>query len=186
MIIYIRHSDDNDRHPVHRHDQKINKKGKILAYQKAQRLIKKYGHPTIMYISPFVRSKETAHEMAKAFTKKIDVYYDKRLSRFFSKKEQQDPSVFQSTLKHNIPIKETSEEFKQRVQNHIDSMEKRKYKKSSKDIVWCITHALVYKKVARYYHISIPKYIPFVEHFKVPTKKIDSFVMNPSQELLFL
>lgn len=175
VVIYIRHSNDSKRNQessiLHRDDLKITPEGRKLARKMGKRLIKMYGHPDIIYLSPFMRAKETLKEMAKNFEHKPKIYYDNRLSRYFSSREKKDPSCFTETFNHDIPIYENWDEFKMRVQKNLVSMRDNGHIKSRK-IVWCITHALPFIQISRICRIRIPKDIPFMYHFRVRDSRL--------------
>lgn len=188
VVLYIRHSDDSRRRQesniIHRDDLKLTSNGRSLARKTSKFLIKKYGQPDIIYLSPFMRAKETLYQMQKYFTKKPIIKFDNRLSRFFSKKEKQNPSCFTETFGHNIPIYENWNQFKERVHNHLREMHHKKYIHSKK-VVWCITHALPFIQVAEICKKTIPKSIPFMHYFRVrrsKTKYIENFFKKVRNE----
>lgn len=171
MLIFVRHSKDTSR-GAHRHDGRIVKEGKKLAERSGRRLVKKYGTPDIIYCSPFQRTRETMESMIKGgkFETRPSIILDTRLSRYFSGREKQDPSIFTSTEEYGIPINESWNEFKYRVRDFIKDLEKKDYFR--KDIVvWVITHALVYKEIARKYRHKLPEKIPFMDYFRVSKKE---------------
>lgn len=197
MIIYIRHSHDEYDDATHRHDHQITPLGKEKARRMGKKLIEKYGLPNLIYCSPFKRTRQTLKYMLKdnipvvpatgsaplgsllrppgdrtetVQPPKTRVKYDANLSRYFNRQEQEDPSIFAETEKLDIPIKETKNEFKLRVDEHINEITSLH---NDKQIIWCITHTLVLKRVAKHYNIDIPKHLEFMEYF-VATKIIES------------
>lgn len=172
-IIYMRHSHDEYDDATHRHDHQITDLGKEKAIKVGKKLIDKYGVPNIIYCSPFKRTKQTMKYMLKNCDNKdnIEVIFDTNLSRFFSKKEQDDPSIFKDT--GNVPTKETSKDFNERVDTHIENVKKMVQNVgpgnpgSKPKIIWCITHTLILKRVARYYEISLPRRLNFMENFTI-------------------
>ena len=175
VVIYIRHSNDSKRKQVssirHRDDLKITPEGLKLARKTGKKLIKMYGEPSIIYLSPFMRAKETLKEMSKNLKGKPKIKFDNRLSRYFSSSEKKDPSCFTETFDHEIPIYENWDEFKDRVHDNLKSMKKRGYIESKK-VIWCITHALPFIQISRVCRIKIPKDIPFMYHFRVRDTRI--------------
>lgn len=168
MLIYIRHSEENDSDPTHELDPKLTEKGKSLAQEKGKYLTKKYGCPDIIYCSPFRRTRQTLkymlrHVSSKEF-KNIKIIYDTNSSRFFHRDERSSPDIARSTLKYKIPIYEDRQDFKQRVENLTTKLNKLV---KSEQVVWCITHTTVYKKLATIYDVDIPQYVPFMHHFKI-------------------
>lgn len=168
MIIYIRHGND-DGPAEHRHDQRLSDKGKRRSKKLAKRLIKRFGHPSIIYVSPFQRTLETVAAMSNRFKRTVTLRLDPKLSRYFSSKEQADPSIYPETKKVNVPIHEGKDDFKRRVKSHIRYTRKSKYHRSSK-VIWVITHTLVMKEVSRYWDIDIPEHFEFLEWFTIEPK----------------
>lgn len=160
MIIFIRHSLDNDL--KHRINTKLTTRGKRIAYIKGLKLIRKYGVPYKIYCSPFRRTIQTMKSMLKSLPKESlpKIKLSHGLSRYFSSKElMQD-----FTLSIDVPVHETKEEFTQRVVETIKKLQKWVH---SQEVVWCITHTTVIKKIAKIYKIKLPHTIPFMYSFVV-------------------
>ena len=165
MLIFIRHSDDQDDDPTHALDPKLTKEGKHLAYKEGKALIERYGLPTIIYCSPFRRTKETLEYMLrKRSTSNMAIIYDNRLSRYFSSKEKKHPDIDRSTKKADVPIFESYGDFKERARDLTHALD---VYIGGKEIVWCITHSSFYKKIASIYKAPIPDHIPFMHHFQI-------------------
>ena len=183
MIIYLRHANDSQKRSRYKHDNHINKKGKLEAKEMTHKLIDKYGYPTKIYYSPFLRCRETLTVMVnellykkkgqkihfclkcgKADIKNIDINLDlvcdPDLSRYFVKDDRKKPSVSSSTLKFEVPIYEKKEGLIKRLDNHVESI-----KKEDKGVIWCITHAIIYKKIAQRLDIVTPESIDFLDHY---------------------
>lgn len=170
MIIYIRHAHDSYPNATHRHDHHITDKGVKDAKKLARKLIKKYGYPKLIICSPFQRTRETLNSMLTEFGYTPDIVYDASLSRYFSKKDQKDPSMFSETTDAGIPVYETFDDFKIRVHKHLKNMLKNNYF-SGTEPVWCITHALFFLEVARKFHIAMPKHVPFLDYIRITKEK---------------
>ena len=132
--------------------------------KKTKKLIKKYGYPQKIYCSPFKRVRETVVIMAKYIQSKnrqIDIHVDPRLSRYFTSKEQLNPSVRKTTLKYNPPLDEDSTMFKKRVDKIEDCINRNTV------TTWCITHYLVIKRISKNNDIDIPSKMPFLYHIVI-------------------
>ena len=165
MLIYIRHSDDEDNHCTKLHDCELSEYGKKLAQRVGKRMIEKYGIPTIIYYSPFRRTTQTMDNMLMDINRdNMTLIKEVNLSRYFSSKEKRNPSIDKETAKLDIPIHEHRNEFKLRIDEFSNLIY---HHVSSNEIVWAITHAIVYKNLAKKYYISIPKHIPFMDYFIV-------------------
>lgn len=164
MIIYIRHGNDDGSDPTFAHDPRITEDGRKKARKTAFELVKDYGSPKIIFCSPFKRTIQTAKIMKKMCGANTEIYIDPNLSRYFCTREKCDPQLYPETERYDTPIYESWNGFERRVNKHLDMIEKNKFKLRSA-IIWCITHALVYKHIARTYQVEIPNYIPFMHSF---------------------
>jgi len=179
MIIYIRHANDEESNPKYKHDTHITEKGKKEITKFIHKLVKKYGYPDKIYFSPFQRCKETVTEMIneivfiktgkypncclKCYSHEIELIEDHHLSRYFSKKDMKKPSVAPKTLKHKIPMDESHNEFHERLEKHITKV--KKDVKENNEIIWCITHAITFKKIGKKLHVNTADHIKFLDHF---------------------
>jgi len=156
MHIFIRHGNDTKKgdylqdHSLNDNQQYIDD---IINHTKD--LINTYGQPDIIYCSPFHRARQTLHIMQQVLSYHVKIYVNTKLSRFFSKKEQLNPSVKRKTLKYHPPIYESGKEFKQRVDHIIKNYKQNK-------MIWYITHYLVIKRIAKNYNQTIPHQMPFL------------------------
>jgi broad specificity phosphatase PhoE len=164
-IIYIRHADDIES--THRHDARITKKGKQRAKKMAQKLLSKYGLPSFILCSPFKRARSTAGVMRQQLPKDCPLYIDRNLSRYFCSREKCEPSLYATTGKYDTPIYESKSGFHRRIDKHLSMIQQKGWHRSHK-IVWCITHALVYKYIALRSQVKIPSHIPFLDYFVYP------------------
>lgn len=156
MHVFIRHGNDTTKGD-YLQDNSLNDNQEYIndIVNHTKDLINQYGMPDIVYCSPFHRARQTIHIMQQIFSPNVKIYVNSKLSRFFSKKEQLNPSVKRKTLKYHPPIYETGKEFKQRVDHII------KHYKQDK-IIWYITHYLVIKRIAKINNKTIPKTMPFL------------------------
>lgn len=172
MIVYIRHANDKEHNPQYLHDTHITDSGKKDARKATAKLVKKYGFPDKIYYSPFLRCKETLEAMISELRfiqtgvnkkccvkcyKGVELIIDNDLSRCFNY-DKNKPSVSPKTLKNHVPIKETDVDLHSRIDNHIKNVDRTKN-------VWCLTHAIIYKKIAKKLNIVTPDKIEFLDHF---------------------
>jgi broad specificity phosphatase PhoE len=167
-LLIVRHSDDSDSDPTFKFDPRLTQNGKDLAHKKGNKLLKKYGTPSLIYCSPFRRTQETLKYMMKSIpaaqAASIKIVYDTDLSRYFTREQKKNPEVAVSTQKANIPIYETRDDFGDRVKEVEAKLAKHI---NSSEVVWCITHTTVYKRLAKSYDVTLPGFIPFMHAFRV-------------------
>ena len=162
MQIFLRHGDDNKKDKKYKyiHDHSLNfERGSDDIITLTNKLIKKYGYPNKIYCSPFYRAIQTAqimHAQLSCYNKDIKIYIDPKLSRFFSPREQNNPSVRHRTYKYNPPIYEDKYDFYDRVDRLNEKLPNRT------KTTWYITHYLVMKRIALHHHITIPEHMPFL------------------------
>jgi hypothetical protein len=146
--VVIRHACDEKDHTTvkHKHDSDLcnNKKHNhddILEVVKE--LVERCaGEPDQIFTSPLERCVATAKQMSKCLKNKPEIVIERNMSRFFSKSEQEHPEISKRSLKRGVPITETKKEFEHRIEKHLNKMEK-----SPVRVIWCVTHALVMKRV---------------------------------------
>ncbi|AYV86296.1 MAG: broad specificity phosphatase PhoE [Solumvirus sp.] len=170
VVVYLRHSNDeipSGEEPTYKHDQHINKDGRKLVKSFAKKFIHEFGHPQIVYYSPFNRGRETMKGLKKYFNKNVRYLVDPRLSRFFTPQEKKECDISKKTKKHEPPISESRKQFHKRVYEQADDM----IKYLSTGLVLCITHAVVLKRVAHRFKIKLPEHYEFLEYFSLSSKK---------------
>jgi broad specificity phosphatase PhoE len=165
-VIYIRHGDDSNSDSIYTNDPTISKNDYPKIRNIGKNLIKKYGHPDLILVSPMFRTIETCGVFKDLFDQPCHIKVSPELSRLFTSKQRNPRTIHPRTLKHNPPLHEDSRMFKNRVDDHIETMFKNKYYKRTKPVIWCITHALVIKRVAKRFHYSTGK-IDFLETFTI-------------------
>ncbi|WBR14345.1 Histidine phosphatase [Pandoravirus kuranda] len=180
LLLYIRHGDDH--HDAHRearypkHDHPLNRDGKARAARMARTLVERYGAPTAVYCSPFKRARQTADIMMDALDSadRVRITIDPGLSRYFSRREQRRPSVGADTHAAGPPpIRERNGEFGRRCKRQHERMVARHFfrrddgsPREGTPVVWCITHALVMRRVAKRVGVVVPDdHVPFLGWF---------------------
>lgn len=161
LIIYIRHG--NDMKSKYRFDQKLTDKGKKRAQELSQKLIDQYGIPDAIFYSPYYRTRQTKNKMLKTISKhtdeKIFKRYDRRLSRFFTKKDSKNPDIRKDTKNKKVPIFETWKEFKNRVRKQLNYVEKR----TEFNVIWCIGHTLILKEIIKIKNLPRSTHIEYLD-----------------------
>lgn len=164
-IVFIRHSDDEGHHCSRLHDCELNPNGENLAMRVGRQIIDEYGIPDIVYCSPFRRTIQTMENMLYGVDMDdIDVRVDPMLMRYFARNEKRRPDIAPQTRGCEKYINESYNGFKRRVDRFIRKIER--YERSKK-LVFVVTHTLVYIRIGRLYHASLPRYIPFMSHIVV-------------------
>jgi len=156
MLLYIRHGDDRGD-DVYRHDRRLNDRGREKAAKAAKRLIEKYGHPDVAYVSPFRRTLETLKAMTARFERPVAVRSDPRVAQCLSEKQRRDPQVSPET-RALVTIDEDSDAFRRRVAAHVNEARR------ASGVVWCITHQAVVEEVARHFGVDVPRDLDFLDH----------------------
>jgi broad specificity phosphatase PhoE len=158
-IIYIRHGKDKKR-DKYKYDPKLTDIGKEQTIELTKRLVKKYGYPDIICFSPFSRTRQTVKYMLRTIERlggrEPRLKLDRRLSRFFTRREKRNPDVSRKTIKYGAPIYETWDDFKDRVREQLNDMERRR-----EDVIWCVGHTLIIKRVAKYKGIDRDDYVKY-------------------------
>ena len=155
ILIFIRHAPDMDKDEgTYSQDVRLRQDAPKELDRFIPLMVKAYGFPTEIRYSPLRRTCETQKEMMKRLKKinprcKIKTKRDPALSRFWTASERKNLDVHPKTLTYGPPIIPT-EQAKENVTNMFLKLNQRAGKLShAKDIVWCITHAVVIKHIRR-------------------------------------
>lgn len=156
VLIYIRHAKDDTKSAFLNgsvNDAPLYPTSKNSCKKLGKKLIEKYGVPKVIYTSPFLRCKETVKYMLEGNKNLIDknilIEPDLDISKWFPSDQKDNPQITSKTSKYDINVKESYDEFKNRIKNHYKL--KKKLAKS-KDVYWCVTHAIVFKKIHNHYY----------------------------------
>ena len=156
MLIYLRHGDDRGD-DVYRHDRPLNDRGRKKAGKAADRLIEKYRHPDVVYVSPFRRALETLEAMYEHFERDVIVHRDRRIAQHLSEKQQRAPQVSPETCAQ-VTLLEDRSAFRRRVAEHVDEARR------ASGVVWCVTHQAVIEEVAGHFGVKISGDLDFLDH----------------------
>lgn len=184
-VIFIRHGDDEDPDPTHRHDPRVTSTGKKEARRLAKKLLR-YGSPEKILISPLQRGRDTIDAMKKVIPSEIPIYYEPRLSRYFTSTERAEASLYPATQKAGTPVHEGKSKFRKRIYRLVEDLNSQGYLPlpsgrssvvpHSERIIWCITHALVIKRLSQIFKITTPSHIPFLYVLPVGLKKSSGMI----------
>lgn len=168
LRLCLRHGYDEHgtEYPGPRHDHNLNPRYTTLHRRMIRRLLTRYGPPDIIIYSPFLRTRQTAYLIIEVIREKYpshpgSLIIDNRIARYFNGAEQLDPSIASATDHYDPPLRESKTAFTARIHEYVDH-DNSHYRDNT---VWTITHALVYKRIARYVNVEVPATIPFLDHF---------------------
>jgi len=176
-VIYLRHSDDySEQDSTYEHDARITRRGKSKARRKALLLCKKFGVPKVIVISPFYRARRTAKEMRSIieseFHIRVRVKVDPSLGRFFTAEQRKKPDMRVDTVNLGAIIDSSEQEMLSRIRKHLKKVITKEYHLKS-EVIWCISHGLILKKMLGILGEKEPEHVEFLE----------SFMLNPKVRL---
>jgi len=174
MIIYIRHSHDDEDAATHDHDAHITEKGHPRIKALVKHLIKEYGYPDRVYCSPFARARETlklvrGHLKSYPKSKNIKFQIDVRLSRYFTSDQQKNPSIRDDTKRYDPPIYEDIDDFVDRLKEMVLHLVNKGYG-DKQPVVWCLSHGLSIKKTLLGLKLKSPDSVPFLAYYPIRHK----------------
>lgn len=197
MLLYIRHA--KDKEDKDGNDGSLRKSSKMEIKKQTLLWIEKYGLPDVVYYSPFYRTFQTVKQIKRTLekhmeenkiTKIIKYVVEPKIGRYVTKKEM---NVRENTLKKGAIVGETTEQFKQRIKDHYDSLKKilktektektqktektekiEKIEKTQKtektqDIenenlkIWNVTHAYILSITATYANILLKEHLEYLD-----------------------
>lgn len=146
MLIFIRHGEKlyyNGRSETLKHDSPLTENGKEEATRFGKELIEKYGNPSYVFSSPYLRCRETAIAMMAASengNSSFELYIDRRVSEYLGHHREEPLDVTEETLRYDPPHPEHFKELAARVEDAFHAYEKLE---SSDGPIWVITHGIV-------------------------------------------
>lgn len=159
--IYIRHSEkmynngENDKYSL---DPPLTKEGGELAVIFGTALVKKYGLPTKIFCSPFLRTRETSLLMAQNIKTSMRIRCNLGISEYLGNWDSSPLDVTPETQSYNPPHPETMKQFRSRIQKHFQEYQ---HLDSDSKVYWFITHGLVIKLITKLIGPPI-KHIPIL------------------------
>jgi len=161
-LVYIRHADKeyvNGYSETYKHDPGITKHGADKSKHVSNKLIEKWGYPSIIVSSPYRRCRETAIIMKSMFKKDLKIIIDKELSEYLGNHKNSPLDVTPETKIHHPPHPESFDDMKKRVNVHYNKM--LQFSKHYKDkVVWLVTHGIIIKQIAHLNGVKISKTFP--------------------------
>ena len=154
-MIYIRHSEKlykNGHNIEYPFDPGLTDTGKINALVKFTELLK-YGIPTKIYCSPYLRTRETAiisQYVVKQYANiDVEIIIDALLSEYLGNQKNVNfkKDVRIETSQYNPPLPENWRDYINRLKKHINNTNI-KQNIINNNIIWYITHGLVIKNIA--------------------------------------
>lgn len=145
--ILIRHGekthDNKSRVPL-RFDAELTQQGIHTTYELAHKLMVQYGTPDYIIVSPYRRTKQTAHIIAE-ITQCKEIVIDPDVSEYIS--ANYDPNTYAlgftpETLQYNPPLGETLSQFNDRAIQVYEKL------KAIQGHVFVICHGYLISKVA--------------------------------------
>jgi broad specificity phosphatase PhoE len=175
-FIWIRHAEkeyNNGKSPdgLFQHDSPIKKDKDDVIFQKVNTLYEKFGFPTKIIYSPFLRTRQTKDMMLKKLEKidplkasSIIFEADLNISEYLGFQKPfgimaDVDSVTLSYFKDGVFLGESFQSLNERVKQHICN----NFKKSNDDedqCIWIITHGIILTNI---YHNLSKKYFHLTE-----------------------
>ena len=160
--IWIRHAEkkfDNGKAPYgcYQHDSPIKDDIVEEIYNKVDSLIEKYGFPTHIIYSPFLRTRQTKNhiltrlkQISENLTEKININYDIKISEFlgFQKPIGIPAHIEEETQTHfkeTILLGESLKNLNTRVIDHIYDLNI--FNNIQERCIWIITHGFIINNV---------------------------------------
>jgi broad specificity phosphatase PhoE len=150
MYLFIRHAEKTHRngHPnqegEYGFDPNITVDGMIRSRHIGQKLIKKYGKPTRVVLSPYLRTRQTAFAMLSSLPRgqwpPIEV--NKDISEYLGNHHNKEIDLDPQTKYYHPPRDESFDDLRRRIKKFVSNLHP-----IQGECVWFITHGLVIKLV---------------------------------------
>ena len=159
-MLYIRHSEKlykNGENTEYQLDPGLTENGKVNAMIKFDQLLK-YGIPSIIYCSPYLRTRETAiiaqYVVKHNTNTNVQIIVDNLLSEYLGNQKNVnfEEDVHKETLQYNPLPSETWKEYMDRIKQHIKINNQLQ---NDNKIIWYISHGLVIQSISFFYGTKI-------------------------------
>jgi len=193
-IIYIRHGHDKKSH--YKFDEKLVDEGKEKARQLAKKLVREYGIPDVIYLSPMRRTRQTGDEFLKVVNKYRQTHGHKttkgesrktetrknetrletepRIGRLFTHAQQREHDAHRKNrkryLRHstkNVIMDKDKEAFGERVAKQFQQISET----GEDQVIWNITHSLVLLHVAKMNNIERDRHVKYLDTLVIDKKQ---------------
>lgn len=167
MRVYIRHADkayENGKSDQVAHDPGITREGRLRSANLTDDLIAKFGVPTLIVCSPYLRARQTAYAMANHMGKDIPIYCDVGLSEYLGNHRKAKLDVMPSTSYFKPPHPENFYIFRKRVKKHNDMVCTSPLLDS---VVWFISHGVFLREIGKLHGLKIRKYVPNLSYLTI-------------------
>jgi broad specificity phosphatase PhoE len=155
-MLYIRHSEKlykNGQNTEYSLDPGLTDNGKLNVMIKFTELLK-YGIPSVIYCSPYLRTRETAiiaqYVVKNNTNTNVEIIVDSLLSEYLGhqKNVNFEKDVHKETLQYNPITTETWKEYTNRIKQHIKINNQLQI---DNKIIWYITHGIVIQSISFIY-----------------------------------
>jgi broad specificity phosphatase PhoE len=167
VYIWIRHGEKKYRNGKgesgsYQHDSPIQEDENESIYNKVQKLYDRFGFPSRIICSPFLRTRQTKdimitklREIDPKSTENIKLTYDTTISEYlgFQKPEGETADIEPQTatyFKHKVTLGESLKNLNYRVRNHLIDLNL--LFPSDYQITWVITHGIILSNI--YHNLS--------------------------------
>lgn len=161
MRIYLRHSDKEYKNGDRGFDPPLTNKGRSKVIPLGIALLQRYGIPTTIICSPYLRCRETAELLHRAIFDKtkqrVGIRCDPSISEYLGNHPGQPFIVSDETRAYNPPQTETFYQMESRVHTHNDRM--RDFDRDRRP-VWIVTHGLIIDRLLAFMGFRRPPAIP--------------------------
>jgi broad specificity phosphatase PhoE len=161
-FIWIRHAEkqyNNNKAPYgyHHHDSPIKEDCITDIYNKVEFLVEKYGFPTHIICSPFLRTRETKthmlvklNELDSRKASNVNMEYDVNICEFLGFQKpiggyadiEDDTQLF---FEDKVTLGESLKKLNYRVKTHLENL--KIYENKEDKCVWIITHGIVINNI---------------------------------------
>jgi hypothetical protein len=137
MRIYIRHANKEYKNSsTINQDPNITNKGRRESKIVGSKLIEIWGIPDLIITSPYLRCRETTHEMIGEH--KVRIIVDSNISEYMGHQKHKNILLTDETQSYSPPMDNTINDL---IFRTIDHNEQFSYLNSTKCVVWIITHS---------------------------------------------
>jgi broad specificity phosphatase PhoE len=165
-IVWIRHAEktySNNRggFGCAQHDPEIKAEEFYRIKDHSKRLISRYGHPQLVFTSPYKRTRQTTQLMISEIEESLkpEVHVDSQIAEYLGYQDPRlvngnksyDPDVDKITSTYDLPkIKESTDSMMERIKSHISmlTLDQKLYDRPTHcAVIWVVTHGIIISRI---------------------------------------
>lgn len=178
MHILVRHGPkthgNSDMWATYRCDAALSEDGRVVTRSKLAGIVERYGAPSRIVCSPYLRTRETAAIAMEVCGREIPMTIDVRLSEYLgNQRGEMRGTCRPETATHRPPTRETMTDLRRRCSDYLGSLVE------TGELVLHVTHGLFIRVISELNGCPIRGEVELVGHYVVRYWEVEGCGVTP-------